>query len=390
MDKMRKNKIIASISILIYLIAFVVFYLFILVEKHLKYADTISAANLIIVSFIAIFLLGFKKDKKTFLKKNVFKIVIIQVLFYFSLIYAAGLSLGYLKNAYSLKPLMIVNNILVPIVIVVTTEILRYVILSDSKDKSNFSKMIIVISMLAFAFLDISFKIRLNSFSSSASIFKVTTSIILPSLAKNMMLTYLTYQVGYKPSLLYRLVLDLYVYLVPIFPDLNEYIMSMLGILLPFFVYQYTSREIKEYYNGAEYKYNVHMFKPSDLGLIIVSSVLICLISGIFPIYLLGIATGSMEPKVNVGDAVIVNKKVDDESIKVGDIIVYDNRGLSIVHRVIEKKKDDNGKYIYITKGDANNSDDGIDLTIDNIIGKVIVKIPYIGYPSVWASKLLN
>ena len=388
--EVKNKKKIVSLCILVYLAFYIAFYLCFLLNNYLKYAETITAANLIILTFIGALMLGYHKDKMTYLKKNVLKIVIIQVLFYFGLMYASGLVFGFLKNAYSLRPITIINNILAPVIIVTTSEILRYIIVSNNKEDASIDKFIIVLTTITLILVDVSSKIRLDMFTSSLRIFKISTSVFLPSIAKNLMLTYLTYHVGYRSSLIYRLVLDLYVYLVPIFPDLGEYVTAMLGVALPFLVYQYSSREIKEYNNGKEYEYNVNVFRPSDLVLIGVTIILICLISGAFPLYLLGIATGSMHPEIKVGDAVLVNKVNKDEEIKKGDVVVYEHDGLKIVHRITSKETNEEGKIIYRTKGDANNGDDGLDITIEEISGKVIVKIPFIGYPSVWLSEILN
>ena len=227
-------------------------------------------------------------------------------------------------------------------------------------------------------------------FTSNVRIFNLATSVMIPSLVKNIALSYLTYHVGYKASLLYRLVLDLYVYLVPIFPDLSDYVSSMLGIALPFLVYLYSSRIIGEYNNNNETVVKTNMFGISDIGLIVFTALLIGLISCKFPYYLLGIATGSMEPKIHVGDAILAHKVKDDNEVNVGDIIVYDNDGRKIVHRVFSKETNEEGNIVYVTKGDANGSDDGNNLLIGDIEGKVLVTIPYIGMPSVWASDILN
>ncbi len=390
MNEVKNRKKTLSICMLAYLVIYIVFYLTVLINHYLKYAETITAANLIVVTFIASVALGYHKDKLTYLKKNVLRLVIIQVLFYFGLLYISGFAFGFLKNAYSLSPLMIINNILAPVFVVIASEIFRYIIISNNREKESTNKAIIILLTFVLILIDISSKIRLDMFTSGIRVFRIVTSVFLPSIAKNLMLTYLTYHVGYRASLIYRLVLDLYVYLVPIFPDLGEYVTSMLGLVLPFLVYQYSSREIREYTNGADYKYNVNTFRPTDLILVGVTAILICLISGVFPLYLLGIATGSMHPEIKVGDAVLVNKVKSDDEINKGDVIVYEHNGLNIVHRVTSKEKNNEGKIIYRTKGDANNGDDGLNITLDEINGKVIVKVPFIGYPSVWISEILK
>ena len=83
-----------------------------------------------------------------------------------------------------------------------------------------------------------------------------------------------------------------------------------------------------------------------------------------------------MTGTINKGDAIIYEKL--DEDVEKGDVIVFYNDNIRVIHRVIDKK--DTGKEIrYYTKGDANpNEDEGYRLE-SNVVGKVNLKIPYIG-----------
>ena len=49
-----------------------------------------------------------------------------------------------------------------------------------------------------------------------------------------------------------------------------------------------------------------------------------------------------------------------------------------------------NDNKLYTTKGDNNDEIDKKKVTSDQIIGKAIVRIPKIGYPSVWLNEALN
>ncbi len=96
------------------------------------------------------------------------------------------------------------------------------------------------------------------------------------------------------------------------------------------------------------------------------------------------IISPSMEKTLNIYD-VIVNVKVNKpEDIRVGDIITFvststSSKGMTITHRVISIKEDENGNKVYQTKGDNNTSPDPKPAVYENIIGKVIFKIPQLG-----------
>jgi len=98
------------------------------------------------------------------------------------------------------------------------------------------------------------------------------------------------------------------------------------------------------------------------------------------------VSSDSMEPNLKRGDYVICIG-VRAEDIEVGDIIIFDLPHKSnIVHRVINKMKDSDGSWRFLTKGDNNSKPDEEPYDIktwvreENIIGKVIFKIPYIGW----------
>jgi len=94
------------------------------------------------------------------------------------------------------------------------------------------------------------------------------------------------------------------------------------------------------------------------------------------------IVSGSMQPEINIGDMVVV-KEVNDTELNVGDIISYRN-GQSVVTHRIHQINYVNGKKEYITKGDYNNTQDSIIITIDSIEGKVIKTFKGIGHISLF------
>ena len=97
------------------------------------------------------------------------------------------------------------------------------------------------------------------------------------------------------------------------------------------------------------------------------------------------VLSGSMLPYIEIKD-IVVTKKVPAEELEVGDIITFiapDSRygGISITHRILDKYYDESlGSYTYRTKGDNNNTADSALVPNANILGKVILKIPKLGY----------
>ena len=95
------------------------------------------------------------------------------------------------------------------------------------------------------------------------------------------------------------------------------------------------------------------------------------------------IVSGSMEPIIKIKDAVII-RRTDPDKIKVGDVVTYratdeSYYGILITHRVIDIKYE-NGKKLYVTKGDHNLTEDRSPIEGGQIYGKVVMRIPKIGY----------
>ena len=92
--------------------------------------------------------------------------------------------------------------------------------------------------------------------------------------------------------------------------------------------------------------------------------------------YLIG--SGSMEPTINTGDAIIVKDIKKENELKEGDIIAFSENNITVVHRII-KIQSDQGKNFYQTKGDNNNTSDGGLRTKKDIKGKMTLKISNAG-----------
>jgi signal peptidase I len=102
------------------------------------------------------------------------------------------------------------------------------------------------------------------------------------------------------------------------------------------------------------------------------------------------VLSGSMEPRMSPGDAVIV-REVPASEIERQDIITYQRTGSDTptTHRVIEKQSTDDG-VAYVTKGDANEERDRGTVSHDRVVGEVIIVIPFIGHVIQFANTQLG
>ncbi|MBR1527824.1 MAG: signal peptidase I [Oscillospiraceae bacterium] len=86
------------------------------------------------------------------------------------------------------------------------------------------------------------------------------------------------------------------------------------------------------------------------------------------------VTSGSMEPAIPVKSVCFVNEKAPLDDIKVGEVISFRKGEMLVTHRVMEIQDGE-----YVTKGDANNTEDSGTVTEDNYVGKTIVVIPKVG-----------
>jgi len=101
---------------------------------------------------------------------------------------------------------------------------------------------------------------------------------------------------------------------------------------------------------------------------------------------LLAVASGSMIPTLDVGDLIVVQGGFNVNDINAaydtGDIIVFHkphDPDELIVHRAVEMQTSSNSTVL-ITKGDNNNGVDNWEITDNELVGKVVSSIPYLGH----------
>ena len=101
-------------------------------------------------------------------------------------------------------------------------------------------------------------------------------------------------------------------------------------------------------------------------------------IPSVFGYSVLIIASPSMTGAIEAGDAIIIKKS---DSYAVGDVITYfpADESFSVTHRIVRMEGDK-----FYTKGDANQSEDPDPVLIEQIAGKVAVKLDKVGYFIEW------
>ena len=97
----------------------------------------------------------------------------------------------------------------------------------------------------------------------------------------------------------------------------------------------------------------------------------------------LAVLSGSMEPTYHVGSLIYV-KDADPQEVQIGDPITFKiSDDTMVTHRVVAI---DAEAQTFQTKGDANDNVDGGAVAYENLVGKPVFTVPYMGYLAVYAN----
>lgn len=97
------------------------------------------------------------------------------------------------------------------------------------------------------------------------------------------------------------------------------------------------------------------------------------------------IMSGSMEPRVHVGD-VVVGRPVEARSLVPGQVVTVvdpDHPGRTRTHRLL--RRDDRGRLVL--RGDANPQADSTPVAPSEVLGLGVVRVPYVARPVVWTAE---
>jgi signal peptidase I len=92
------------------------------------------------------------------------------------------------------------------------------------------------------------------------------------------------------------------------------------------------------------------------------------------------VQSGSMEPRIGVGDVVLTTPLPASSPLPVGRVMTFHADGEFVVHRLVHVNDDNT----IVTKGDANPDNDSWAITRDDLNGQARLLVPYAGLPAFW------
>ena len=364
-----------EISLIIFSLCFVLF-----TEIFTK-----NIMSIILLIFMIIsnkFIKSYKSKGKY--NKKITNLMLIIAIFYLLSIYVLGIYIGFYNATVKFSKWSIVNYIIPYILIIIATENIRKTILLKENEKSN------IILLIFFVIIDIAITTNIYSVKSLMDYFMLIGFVIFSSIASNLLYNYISIKYrNCKGIIFYRIITTIYVYIIPIIPNIHILLETITRIIIPYIIYL-----ILEFnYAKKEQKIEINK-KTRDLVitsfLIILATGILMLVSCKFKYGALVIGSGSMTGTINKGDMIIYESiEVEKENVEINDIIVFKYEGVRVIHRVIDKKDSGSGMRYY-TKGDANpNEDTGYRTDLD-IIGKVKMRLPYLGQLTVMLNEMFD
>lgn len=335
---------------------------------------------------LGIIILIYGIDLKLSIKqKRVLTNLLIALMIYFLVIYASGLFIGFNRTIYTFSLNNWINNIIPTICIIILMEFIRYELIKKSAN----NKLIVIISCILMILFEISINFKLYNFSIPDDIYEFVGIIVFASISKNIFLTIQCIYTDYLNNIIYRLIMELYIYIVPIVPAFGPYVNSVLLIALPvimsFVIYSSIKKTTED--KPKNKKINNIFFYIA----FIIMAFILGLNSGFFKYQTLTVGSNSMVPYMAKGDVIVVEKlnDIEKKKIKKGELLIfkYDNKIIS--HRVYEVIKRNDGVY-FRTKGDNNDQVDSTIINTKDVIGVSNIRIKYIGLPSVWLQELFK
>lgn len=315
------------------------------------------------------------------------KTILITTLFYLIINFMSGLIFGYTSNPYSNKVIPFLTNFWQIVIVIMGIEYTRSYVINENKN----NKLFVILFTIIFILLEINFSKLFSSINDREELFKYVSSTLLPLIFGNILYTYLTIKGSYKLVYIYRVIVEVTFLIVPILPNFDWFMIGIRGIIVPAIIYlvlKYTSnyKSVRTRSNGRK-KQNPLIYVPVFSIILI----FVLFMAGIFIYEPIAVLSNSMNPVFYRGD-VVIYRKVDNnklKNIKKYNIIIYSKDGQAVVHRVVDKYIKD-GETYFITKGDANISNDLNPVSESQVIGVYQLSIKYIGYPSVWLNQIFN
>ena len=343
--------------------------------------------NIILATFLGIYAIIVKYMLKKRKLTSIYNKQLIVMMLGFSVIYLIvfylmGFYFGFYKSVVHFGFTAIFYYIIPISIIIIASEFMRYVFISQKGKLSN------VFAFISMVLIDLIIYTRVYDFGNYNDFLTIMGFVLFSSISCNLLYNYISNRFGYKSIIVYRMVTILYSYFIPIVPNVYLFFRTFLRMIYPYLIYLVLESTYSKSNFAVAYKDKRKSIIYTTI-LFAIMTVVIMLVSCKFHYGILVIGSGSMTGSIDKGDAILFESYDKDKTLKEGEVIIFNRDDLQIVHRIVDVKKV-NGEYRYFTKGDANPREDDGYVLQEDIMGVSKFRIRYMGWPTIWLRDIFS
>ena len=351
------------------------------------FVPNILRSRLIVAVFLGLYAIITKyvikrKSKFSIYQKKEFLLLILLAIIYLIIFYMFGIYTGFKPATIKFSFVNMFKYILPVAIIIISTEFIRSRFLTEK------SKLSLVLAFVFGVLIDLIVYVNLYQLESLNGFLLVLGYVFFASCSANLLYNYISIKYGMNSVIVYKLITTLYVYIIPVVPDLYIFFKSFMRMLYPYLIYI-----ILENMFSKVRKENAILYDGKSsiisISLVVLMILFVMLISCKFLYGILVVGSGSMTGAINKGDAIIFKQYRDFSELVVGDVVVFQKDDIKIVHRLVDVKNV-NGQYRFYTKGDNNKEVDEGYLVDDDIVGVAKLRIRYIGLPTLYLREMFD
>ncbi len=366
----------------LYLTSFITFaVLLITLFVDLGSSKIVTACLLLPVTPIVCLIIK-KRDIVSIYKREVLLISTVVAALYVILLHMSGLYMGYYYNPYFVNAETFWTAVLPTLSIIITSEIIRRVFLAQKNKLVSFITFLTCVLVEVLTYSNLA---GIRNFNMFMSLVGMT---LFPALCANLYYHYVSKNFGVLPNISFRIITMCYIYALPNVSAMSDALTACIKIILPILLLAFVMGLYEKKKKNAKEKKGGKLSAVLTVITVVIIVSVAMLISNQFRFGALVIATESMTGEINKGD-MIIYEQYDDQKIEEGQVIVFSQGQSNVIHRVI-KIEDIQGERRYYTKGDANPDPDFGYRTEADIVGLTDIKVPFVGFPTLWLREIIS
>ena len=174
-----------------------------------------------------------KTDKISYASSRKITILLtIMGIIYVSLLYFLGIYAGYYYSIVKLSIWSIINYIIPYVVVIISSEIIRKNILLK---ENKISKYLVLLVMVM---IDVILSTNIYNLETVNDYFTLISFIIVSSIANNILYGYIIKKYrSARGIIIYRIITTLYMYVIPITPNIYIFLESVIKMVMPYIIY---------------------------------------------------------------------------------------------------------------------------------------------------------